>query len=246
MAEQEATSVVDVDALRLAIRKQERDDAEKHFKELLEIWKATELADLDEKMSFQIQKDVQELVDKWIAEQGPPSKDQIQVLLDQEYATFPLKVRVEDTSDNPATETGYTEMEFVITELPQTIEKEFFKKFKKQILDLAPQINAWVQSNMDKSVEDRVRGFLETVDGGMELMAEAVVLVLNPRGKKAYVTKEWVQFNVSSLRQWNILQAQLDASKLRDFFSRVSRSGREIQTTITPPSSQKLREQVRS
>ena len=240
MAEQEATPIVDVDALRAEIRKQERDDAEKHYTQLLDVWKAKELADLEERQAAEIQKNVQELVDKWIADQGPPSQKEIQVLLDQEYAQFPLKVQVFDDDDK------ITEKEFTITELPQTIEKKFFKTFKKQIQDLAPQINAWVQNDMDKPVEDRVRGFLETVDGGMELMSEAVVLVLNPRGKKDFVTKEWVQSNLSSLRQWNILQAQLDASRLRDFFSRVSRSGREIQMTSTPQSYRKLREQVHS
>lgn len=237
------TTEVSVEELRVKIREEERKAAESQAKEKLEVWKAEELADLEARQQQLIHEDVEKLVQKYMEEQGPPTADEIQKLLSQEYLEFKVSIR---TVVGEADEERVKTIEFVITELPQSVEKQFYKKFKKQIVDLAPQINAWVQKNLDKSVIERVEGFLETVDGGMDLMAEAVVYVLNPRGKKTFITKEWVADNISSIRQWNILQAQADANRLRDFFSLVSRSGREIEMTTKPLSFQQLQEQVRS
>lgn len=219
--------LTDVEKLRIEIRAQERADAEGYFKEAFEVWKADELVKLEERMSLQVKQDVEKLVEKWIEDQKPPTQDQLKALLNQEYAEFPVKVWAPSQQDDSD---KLVEYEFTIRELPQSAEKKFFKQFKDRVLGNANQINAWIQRSIDKPVEEKVAGFLETVENGFDLLAEATVLVLNPRGKKAFVTQEWVQDNISSIRQWNIVQAQADANKLRDFFSQLSRSGRGIQT----------------
>jgi len=53
-----------------------------------------------------------------------------------------------------------------------------------------------------------------------------------------------VQENISSMRQWNIIQAQVEANKLRDFFSKLSQSGQQIQMMTQPPSYQALLQQL--
>jgi hypothetical protein len=52
-------------------------------------------------------------------------------------------------------------------------------------------------------------------------MAEGCVICLNPKGTLAWLDVKWVKDNVSSERIYNILLAQVELNKLRDFFSHL-------------------------
>jgi len=223
------------------IRKEIREETELHFKELHLVWKAKDLADLEQKMDQQVQEGVQKLFDKWQEEQKPPTPEQIEQLVKQKYATFSVELEIED----PEKDDVFVTRSFTIRELPQTVEEEFYEIFKHQLQEHMGEINALAQKTMGNTVEEKVKAVLELGTGGFKVMAELVKIILNPRGKKTDITTEWVQNNVSSMRMWNIIQAQVEANKLRDFFSKLSQSGQTIQTMTQPPSYQALLQQLR-
>lgn len=218
------------------IRREIREETENHYKELHLVWQAKDLVELEKKMDVQVQKGLHEMFEKWQAEQAPPTKEQIAELVKQEYATFPVELQVE--SDEKEDE--FVAKTFVLRELPQSVEEEFYEIFKHQLQEHMSDINSLAQKTMGSTAEEKLKAVLELGTGGFKVMAELVRIVLNPRGKKKWCTTEWVQNNISSMRQWNIIQAQVEANKLRDFFSKLSQSGQTIQTMTQPPSYQAL------
>lgn len=143
---------------------------------------------------------------------GPPKQEDIQKLLDQEYLTFTIQVPWPGTDKK----------EYVIRELPQAAEKKFYRQVKDQLLPKAKDIAAISFKLLEGNVEDKVRSVLETFDSTFDILADGVVIVLNPRDEVKEITRDWVQDNISSGRMWNILEAQMAANRLRDFFSKAS------------------------
>lgn len=206
-----------------------RNDIRQEYETRFEVWKAKDLAALAEKQDALVQKAVAEYMQKLEEERKPLTKEQIQQLLDQEYNTFPIKLRVNGEMQ-----------EFTIGELPQKAEKRFYMKFKEQLTAKASVVAALAQQTMDRPLEEKIKAFLETFDGAFEILAEAVVIVLNYDGSKKEITKDWVQENLNSNRMWNIVQAQMEVNKLRDFFSQVSLSGLKTQSLMTGLNAQNL------
>jgi len=206
------------------------------------VWKTKELAELEAQQDVQIQDAVLKYVEEWKEKQKPPSKDEIQLLLSQEYVDFELLIKYADpTDDEPS---RMAQKPFTIRELPQDVEKKFYQMFRKHLTEHLPELNAFMQKNLDKSFEEKANSFMEAFEGSFDILAETVVLVLNPYNKISWLTLEWVQSHISSMRQWNIVQAQIDANKLRDFFSKLSQSGQTIQTMTEPLNFQQLRQRV--
>jgi hypothetical protein len=205
----------------------------------LEVWKAKELADLREEQDKRIQDEVSKLFLKWQEEQKPLSLDDIKKLLDQEYLEIPIKIPLPDDAGEVQNQT------FVIRELPQSVERKFYKQFRTRVKEVGPELAAMVQKNMDTPFEKQIEGFLNTFDGAFDVLADGVVLILNPFGKKAEVTTEWVQNNISSNRQYSIILAQIEVNRLRDFFSRLFQSGQKAGTMMTPLNFQQLQRLVR-
>jgi hypothetical protein len=48
-------------------------------------------------------------------------------------------------------------------------------------------------------------------------MGEIVTVALNPFGDDKEVTQEWVVTHISTYRMYMIIQAQVEAGKMRDF-----------------------------
>lgn len=217
------------------IREEERATA----KELLLVWQTRDLAELEKKMDEQVQAGMEKKFEEWKEQQKPLTKEQIQELVSQAYVTFDVKLFAAPP-DNPDGEES--EMTFTIREVPKSVEEKFYAAFKKGLLDNLPKLNALQQANMDKTYEEKMRAMLEAIDGGLDLMSRLCAIVLDPKGKKG-ITEKWVSDNLASSRQWNIIQAQLEANRLRDFFSKVSQSGQTIQTMTQPLSYRALLEQ---
>ena len=205
------------------------------FEAKFEVWKAKELADYKAQESEKIQEEVKKLFEKWQSEQKPPSLEEIKTLLEQEYAEVTIKIPVYDDNDERKTET------FIIRELPQSVERRFYKQFKERLKEKGPELAAFTQANLDQPFEKQLGAFLETFDGAFDVLADAVVLILNPRGKKQEINIQWVSDNISSNRMYSIIMAQVEVNRLRDFFSRVFQSGQKAQTMMMPLNFQQLR-----
>src|SRR6266436_918696 len=199
-----------------------RAELRKEYELLFKLWKEGEIQELAKTNDKTIAEGLQKLFDKWVEEQKPPTHEQIQELLDQEYETFTLKVDYFTTGE------AKSEM-FTIRELPQTVEIKFYKQFTERILGKTQALAAFAQTDIDRPFEEKAKSFLELFGEGFDLLAQAVVLVLNPFGDRKDITIEWVQKNVSSNRQWGIIEAQMKVNKLKDFFSKVSQSGQQTQ-----------------
>jgi hypothetical protein len=200
------------------------------MEELLKIWKQNELTEIRKEYEKLLQEGTKKAFDEWKAEQTPPTSEDIQKLLSQEYETFNLPVVFADDA-------GETKnVAFVIRELPQSAEKKFYRQFKSKVLDKVSMLAAFDQENMNAKFEDKLKAIIEMIDDGFDVLAEAVAIILNPFGKTSYINTKWVQDNISSDRQWRILEAQIHVNRLKDFFSNVSLSGQRMMTTMTGPS----------
>jgi hypothetical protein len=222
------------------IAEQLRAEIKAEYEQRYEIWKTKDLAALREEQDGKIQEEVQKLFKKWEAEQKPPSLEEIKTLLDQEYTEVQIKIPVPEAEDGQP-----KEMSFTIRELPQSVERKFYKQFKENVIKKGPEIAAFAQRNMDQPFEKQVTAFLETFDGAFDILAEAVTLIINPFGKKTGITKEWVADHISSNRQYSIILAQVEVNRLRDFFSRIFASGQRAGTMLTPLNYQTLRQLAR-
>lgn len=170
-----------------------------------------QLAEEVTKINAENKKMMEEAIEEWQGKQKPPTNEELEKLLSQEYITFPVKVRAKGI-----------EKEFTISELPQSIERKFFKKFKER---LTPKINELAELTVkiaEGEVERKITSILEMFEPALDILSDATLLVLNPFGKDEEVTLEWVQENIPSFRQWNIVLAQERVNRLRDFFLQAS------------------------
>lgn len=172
------------------------------------------VGDIGDQLRKSNSKMIEDTLDVIRKQYGPPSTEQIQQLLNQEYLEFTVKV--------PWPGEEGAKHDFVIRELPQSIEKKFFKQIREHLLPRAKDIAALSFELVDGKTEDKIKSLLAAFEPAFDILADGVVLVLNPQGKEAEITRAWVQENVSSARMWSILEAQMMANRMRDFFSRLS------------------------
>jgi len=217
-----------------------RAQIEEEYKQRFEIWKAKDLAKLEEDQNRVIEEQIQKLYKKIQDEQKPLSKEEIQTLVDQEYAEIPIKVVVPD-EDGEMTKT----LNFTIRELPQSVERKFYRQFKDRLKAKGSELQAFTQVSREMPFEQQLMSFLETFDGAFDVLTDAVLLILNPFGKRQEITAEWIANNLNSNRMYSIILAQVEVNKLRDFFSRLSQGGQRAMTTMTPPNMDQLRQLVR-
>lgn len=187
---------------------------------------AKEIEDFRTKMQADNDAALQRVIDDWKAQQQPPTVEEIHTLLSQEYLTFPVVIPWESETSTEKERT------FTIRELPQSIEKKFYKNFKEQVISRASDLGALTFDMLEGDVGAKITKLLEVLDPAFDLMADAVVMILNPRGKEKEISREWVQENLSSYRQWNIIYAQVQVNRLRDFFSQLSRGSKGMTTTL--------------
>lgn len=203
-----------------------REQIEKEIRENLQVQFVKEIADFKQQLSAQNDAAMKVVVEDFRKQQTPPTEDEIRTLLSQEYLTFDVEVPWDSVDSNAGTRT------FTIRELPQAVEKRFYKTFKDQLLPKASDIGALAFEIVEGDVAKKLKTLLEAIDPAFDLMADAVVMILNPRGQEKEITRDWVQDNLSSYRQWNIINAQIMVNKLRDFFSQLSRGSKGMQTTL--------------
>ena len=156
-------------------------------------------------------------------QQTPLGPTEIESLLSQEYASFNLKVKDKEGKA----------LEFTLIELPQAIERQFYSKVKEVLMPRIKDLGSLTFELLEGDIVDKIKTVIETFDPMMDLMADAVVLCLNPYGEKEDIDKDWVVANMSSSRMWSVLQAQIHLNRLRDFFSDAFQStGMRNQTAL--------------
>lgn len=171
------------------------------------------LAEYTVKADEDMKKMVGEAIEQWKQDQAPPTPEDIQKLLTQEYIEFAVKI--------PYVQEDGTQREktFTLRELPQSVEKRFYAKVKKELVPKAQDFAALTFNLLEGDAAQKLVHMLEAFEPGFDLLAEACYLILNPFGKDKDVTLEWVQENISSSRMIAIVKAQMEVNRLRDFFS---------------------------
>ncbi len=210
-----------------------RQDIEKEVRSLYEAKFAKEVSDFKRDLGAQNETAIQEAIKEFRDSQKPPSEDEIRKLLNQEYLEFEVQIPWDDppvplpegTGTENATRT------FAIRELPQRVEKAFYKQFKEKLIPRASDLGALTFELLEGDVGKKITSLLETFEPTFDLLAEACVMILDPRGKEK-ISKDWVQNNLSSYRQWNIIYAQIQVNRLRDFFSQLSRGSKGMTTNL--------------
>ena len=172
--------------------------------------KAKELAKVIDQIKTDNRTALEAEITKLQKSMTPPSPEELQALLDQEYLEFNVKVG-----------RGDQVKEFVLQELPMACESRLLKAVKKTIGERLKDLNRFDFSD-GSTVIERVQRIIEVVPGAMETLAECCVTCLDPFGEQG-ITAEWVGLNISSTRILNILHAQITVSRYRDFFSLVGR-----------------------
>jgi len=190
-----------------------------------------DIEDFKERLRIENDQALKVVIDEFKESQKPPSLEEVSKLLSQEYLEFVVEVPwvYESGSPNGSSETT---RKFTIRELPQSVEKKFYRKFKGELIPRASDLAALTFEIAGGDAGKKLISLLETLDPGFDLMADAVVMILNPRGAEKEVTREWVQENLSSYRIWNIIYAQTQINRLRDFFSQLSRGSKGMTTTL--------------
>lgn len=202
------------------IRKSIYEKLQKEF----EVRFAREIGDFKKELQARNDELIKNEIDSWRKEQEPPSQEDIKKLLSQEYMTFDVVLFIPGEDEKAEQKT------FVLWELPQTKEKEFLKKIRDQAIPIARSVGEVDFSRVDDQAESKVLAVIDQIEPLMNLLSDAVVIALNPRGKLSYIDREWVQNNVSTQRQWAITMAQMEIQRLRDFFSQLSRSSMGLGT----------------
>jgi hypothetical protein len=207
-------------------------EIENDFQHRLEIWKNKEFANFRDGQDAQVKRLVFEYMENEKKARQPLTPEEIQKLLDQDYLTFTIKLRMGSGDNNVK--------ECTIRELPSEIEHKFYRVFKERVKDKMSDLAALALETMDQGMEKRLQAFFNTFDGAFDVLADATVLVLNPFGDDSEITLTWVKKNLSMIRQWNICQAQIEVNRLRDFFSKAFLAGTQVGTMATGLDSQQL------
>lgn len=157
---------------------------------------------------------MEEQLEKWRKEMTPPSTEDINTLLNQEYAEFPLHIKESNGS-------GVKQRDFVIRELPLSVEIKVLKAIQKTLGARIKEFSA-IEWNTASSTLDRIQRLVDMVPGALETLAECCALCLDPF-QEAKIDQEWVLRHVGLTTLTAILTAQEKASRYRDFLSLSSR-----------------------
>ena len=179
---------------------------------LAEATKAKELKREVEQLTEENRKYIQAELDKIRKANEPLSPEELTKLLSQEYVEFPVQVRI--------ARNGTGVRDFVIRELPVAVERKVLTTIQKT---LAPRLKEL--SSLDWSAEatnlSKLNKMVSMIPGALDTLAECTAICLNPYDEHSDVNGEWVMNNLNVYKMYNVLQAQANASRWRDFFLAV-------------------------
>jgi hypothetical protein len=151
----------------------------------------------------------------------PLTDAEVSKMLEQEYGEYDLKLKGPNG-----------EVTFTIRELSISREKKIVKAIKKAIAPVLKTISSaeW-ESMVGASSLERVDRITDLVPEAMDVLCECVAICLDPRGEEPFMTPEWVAENMGLPRIITVLNAQINASRYRDFMSLAYRLFRQARMT---------------
>ena len=185
--------------------------------------KAQELTQAVQMLTEQNKAAMAAAVEKIKKDLTPPSPQDIEALLSQEYLEFPLKIK--GGKDNE-----YPERLYVIRELPLEAETRIIKAVQTTLAERLTEISR-VDWSAGMTVLDRINRVIEMVPGALETLSDCVAVCLDPYKENPEVTGEWVRKSLSSNRIVAIIHAQIQAGRYRDFLSLASGILKSVGTT---------------
>jgi hypothetical protein len=150
-------------------------------------------------------------VTKLRASLQPPDQKQIEQLLSQEYAT--MDVQVWDRK--------HEKRSFTLRELPQSAEKKMFEIISVKVVPHLKELAA-VEWAVSASNAERLEKVISIIPDGLDMLAQVCAICMDPY-KEEGIDAEWIQNTMGSNRIINVIEAQMEISKLRDFGSAVYR-----------------------
>jgi hypothetical protein len=209
----------------------ERLELEQKLRKELEAEYASRLEAEITRISARIREDntkiVAEAIERYKKELLPPSEQDVQKLLTQEYVEFKMDIRfpVKNGPGEGSTEKWQTKT-FVIQELPQKVEKRIYKKIKDVLVPFASESAALSMNMLEGDAAKKIVQIMNTFEPLLDVMAGIAAISLNPYGEDEDVTEDWVRDNLSSTRIVKIVTAQLEANRMRDFLSLLFRGSK--------------------
>ena len=188
-----------------------RKDLQKEYDSRLE----NEVLKISHRMQEENKKVIAEALENYRKQMVPPTENDIQKLLDQEYVEFKVKLRVPSKGG----EERYVDKTFTIKELPQKLEKKILKRAKDVMVPFSQDIAALSFKVLEGDASEKLVQLMNTFEPFLDLMCDICAIVLNPYDEEEDIDTEWVKENVSSTRIFKILNAQFEVNKMRDFFS---------------------------
>lgn len=173
--------------------------------------KAVELQKIIEQLTASNKKLMETKIEEYRKILTPPTPEELGMLLNQEYVEFPVKLRSK----------GGTR-EFVIRELPLEAEMRLTKMLQKNVGPRIQELSRmkWTDGhNMIQKIEE----VIAVVPGMLETVSECVAICLDPFGEDEEISGTWVRRNIGSTKLVEIVHAQLQASRYRDFLSLAGR-----------------------
>jgi hypothetical protein len=178
-----------------------------------------EVQEISSKMQEENKKIVSEAIERFRKEMTPPTEEDIQKLLEQEYVEFKIDVR---TGKGKEAEVKH----FVITELPISVEKKIIKKGKTILVPFASELSAMSMNLLEGDAAKKLVQLMNTFEPMLDLMVSICAICLDPNEEDDEITEEWVARYLSATRIVKIVAAQMEANRMRDFFSLLFRNSK--------------------
>ena len=103
-------------------------------------------------------------------------------------------------------------------------EKKIYKKVKTILVPFASDLSALSMQLLEGDAAKKIVQLMNTFEPMLDLMIAICTICLNPFGEDEEVTEDWVKVNISATRIVKIVSAQMEANKMRDFFSLLFRN----------------------
>lgn len=180
----------------------------------------SEVLKISQRMQTENQRIVADALERYKKEMLPPTEQDVQKLLSQEYVEFKIDIRV-PVKNGPGedSDSKWTKKTFTIQELPQNIEKKIYKKIKGVLVPFSTELAALTFNMLEGDAAKKIVQMMNTFEPLLDVMAGITAICLNPYGEEEEITEEWVQEHLSSTKIVTIVWAQVEANRMRDFFS---------------------------
>lgn len=184
----------------------------------LEVEYAKREAVFQDELKKETQEMVKQSMENWAAEQKPLDEQELSKLLSQDYIEFTLELRIGRSKEK---------RHFTISELPGEVEIKFVKSAQKYLVPFMEKMNS-MEFRLEASVASQVALMLEQLPEALKVAADLVSTCLDPWGEHPSEDGNWVLKNISVKRIADIITAQSEANRYRDFFLNGSRSYRSL------------------